>query len=276
LVWEKSLESSFFDQNHIMLVDSHCHLDYLKDELDEVITNAKNAGVTHLLTVGTCRENAVIVQNICAKYTNVDCSIGVHPLEINQEINAQISLDWLLDESANPYVIAIGETGLDYHYQSDNALLQQENFILHLEAAKTNKLPVIVHTRKARQDTINLLKKTDLPEAGVLHCFTEDYEMAKKALDLGFYISFSGIVTFKNATDLADVASKIPLDRILVETDSPYLAPIPYRGKANLPQYVVEVAKFISNLRNIDYEEFALQTTSNFKQLFTKTRMKIA
>lgn len=164
--------------------------------------------------------------------------------------------------------MAIGETGLDYHYEPEAAELQQASFRLHLEAAKRTAKPVIVHTRGARADTLALLREAQLPQAGVLHCFTEDWDMAKAALDLGFYISLSGIVTFKNAEALRDVARQVPAERLLVETDSPYLAPIPYRGKPNLPQYVREVAEYLAMLRGVPYEEFAQQTTANFKRLF--------
>jgi len=255
-----------------MLVDSHCHLDYLERDINQVILDANNAGVKHLLTVGTNFNNADVILQLCAKYTNVDCSIGIHPLELDNAQN--VNLDWLITNAKKEHVIALGETGLDYHYQQNNAKKQQQLFELHLEACKLSELPIIVHTRKAKADTLRLLHKFKLVSAGVLHCFTEDWDMAKTALDLGFYISFSGIVTFKNVQDLQNIACKVPLDRILVETDSPYLAPVPYRGKSNLPQYVVEVTKFIANLRNMDYVEFAHQTTSNFKKLFSKTRLQ--
>ena len=170
--------------------------------------------------------------------------------------------------------MAIGETGLDYHYEPEAAELQQESFQLHLEAAKLTHKPVIVHTRAAQEDTLRLLREASLESAGVLHCFTEDWDMAKAALDIGFYISLSGIVTFRNAEMLREVAKKVPMDRLLVETDSPYLAPIPYRGKANLPQYVYEVASFIAELRGMPFTEFAEQTTQNFKRLFPLARVK--
>jgi len=255
-----------------MLVDSHCHLDCLKGDVSEIINSAKKVGVKHLLTVSTNYSNALDIQRICANHANVDCSVGTHPLEIDNSNN--VNLDWLVNETNKNYVIALGETGLDYHYEQNNHVKQQELFEMHLEAGKSSGLPIIVHTREAKIDTLNLLNKFKLPAAGVLHCFTEDWDMAKIALDLGFYISFSGIVTFKNATDLQNIATKVPLDRILVETDSPYLAPVPYRGKANLPQYVVEVAKFIAVLRNVNYADFAYQTSENFKRLFFKSRMK--
>lgn len=170
-------------------------------------------------------------------------------------------------------MVAIGETGLDYHYEPEAAEVQQESFRLHLQAAQTTGKPVIIHTRAARADTLNLLREADLSQAGVLHCFTEDWDMAKAALDLGYYISLSGIVTFRNADALRDVARQVPADRLLVETDSPYLAPIPYRGKPNLPQYVREVAEFVAMVRGESYEQLAGQTTANFKRLFPLARV---
>jgi TatD DNase family protein len=169
-------------------------------------------------------------------------------------------------------VVAIGETGLDYHYEPEAAELQRQAFRLHLEAARVTGKPVIVHTREARADTLALLREAALPQAGVLHCFTEDWEMARAALDLGFYISLSGIVTFRNADALREVARQVPADRLLVETDSPYLAPVPYRGKPNLPQYVREVAEFLAELRGVEYEVFARQTTENYLRLFPLAR----
>jgi len=192
--------------------------------------------------------------------------VGVHPLDL--EPGAEPALDWLLGELAHPKVVAIGETGLDYHYEPESAALQQASFRLHLEAARITGKPVIVHTREARADTLALLREAALPQAGVLHCFTEDWEMAKAALDIGFYISLSGIVTFRNAEALRDVARQVPADRLLVETDSPYLAPVPHRGKPNLPQYVREVAEYLAVLRGVSYETLAEQTSSNFKRLF--------
>ncbi len=254
-----------------MLIDSHCHLDRLDltahgGSLDAALDAARAAGVGHFLCIGVSADNAATVKRLAEQYVDVDCSVGVHPL--NLEPGAEPALDWLLTELAHPKVVAIGETGLDYHYEPESAALQQASFRLHLEAARITGKPVIVHTRAARTDTLDLLREAALPQAGVLHCFTEDWDMAKAALDLGFYISLSGIVTFRNAEALRDVARRVPADRLLVETDSPYLAPVPYRGKPNLPQYVHEVAVFLAQLRGVDYQVLAEQTTANFKQLF--------
>jgi len=254
-----------------MLVDSHCHLDRLDlsahgGSLDAVLATARARGVGHFLCIGVSADNAAVVKSLAERYADVDCSVGVHPLDI--EPGSAPSLDWLLGELDHPRVVAIGETGLDYHYQPEAAALQQQAFRLHLEAAGISGKPVIVHTREARADTLRLLREAALPQAGVLHCFTEDWEMAKAALDLGFYISLSGIVTFRNAAALREVARQVPADRLLVETDSPYLAPVPHRGKANLPEYVREVAEFLAELRGIAYESLAEQTTDNFRRLF--------
>lgn len=254
-----------------MLVDSHCHLDRLDlashgGSLDAALAAARARGVGHFLCIGVSADNAAAVKSLAERYADVDCSVGVHPLDI--EPGSAPALDWLLDELDHPRVVAIGETGLDYHYQPEAAALQQQAFRLHLEAARISGKPVIVHTREARADTLRLLREAALPQAGVLHCFTEDWEMAKAALDLGFYISLSGIVTFRSAAALREVARQVPADRLLVETDSPYLAPVPHRGKANLPEYVREVAEFLAELRGIAYESLAEQTTDNFRRLF--------
>lgn len=259
-----------------MLVDSHCHLDRLDltahgGSLDAALDAARSRGVGHFLCIGVSADNAAAVKALAERYADVDCSIGVHPLDL--EPTSQPVLDWLLGELQHPHVVAIGETGLDYHYEPEAAQMQQQSFRLHLEAARLTGKPVIVHTRAARADTLDLLREAALPQAGVLHCFTEDWDMAKAALDLGFYISLSGIVTFRNADALRDVARKVPADRLLVETDAPYLAPIPHRGKANLPQHVREVAEFLAQLRGVPFEVLAEQTTANFKTLFPLARV---
>ncbi|UYP29114.1 TatD family hydrolase [Pseudomonas sp. Z8(2022)] len=254
-----------------MLIDSHCHLDRLDlaahgGSLDAALDAARTAGVGHFLCIGVSADNAATVKGLAERYADVDCSVGVHPLDL--EPGAEPALDWLLGELEHPKVVAIGETGLDYHYEPESAALQQASFRLHLEAARITGKPVIVHTREARADTLALLREAALPQAGVLHCFTEDWEMAKAALDIGFYISLSGIVTFRNAEALREVARQVPADRLLVETDSPYLAPVPHRGKPNLPQYVREVAEYLAVLRGVSYETLAEQTSDNFKRLF--------
>ncbi len=259
-----------------MLIDSHCHLDRLDlaahdGSLDAALEAARARGVSQFLCIGVSADNAAAVKGLAERYDDVHCSVGVHPLDLQP--GESLALDWLLGELAHPRVVAIGETGLDYHYEPEAAALQQQAFRLHLEAARLTGKPVIVHTREARADTLALLREAALPQAGVLHCFTEDWEMARAALDLGFYISLSGIVTFRNADALREVARQVPADCLLVETDSPYLAPVPHRGKPNLPQYVREVAEFLAELRGVAFEDFARQTTDNFLRLFPLARM---
>jgi len=259
-----------------MLVDSHCHLDRLDlaahgGSLDAALEAARARGVGHFLCIGVSADNAAAVKALAERYADVHCSVGVHPLDLQP--GAAPALDWLLAELDHPRVAAIGETGLDYHYEPEAAELQRQAFRLHLRAAQITGKPVIVHTREARADTLALLREAALPQAGVLHCFTEDWEMAKAALDIGFYISLSGIVTFRNADALREVARQVPADRLLVETDSPYLAPIPHRGKPNLPQYVREVAEFLAELRGVGFDTLAEQTTANFKRLFPLARL---
>ena len=259
-----------------MLVDSHCHLDRLDltahhGSLDAALDAARHRGVGHFLCIGVSADNAAAVKSLAECYEDVDCSVGVHPLDL--EPGAEPALGWLMQELEHPHVVAIGETGLDYHYEPEAAELQRQSFRLHLEAARICSKPVIVHTRAARSDTLELLREAALAQAGVLHCFTEDWDMAKAALDLGFYISLSGIVTFRNAEALREVARRVPADRLLVETDSPYLSPVPHRGKPNLPEYVRDVAEFLATLRGVEFEALAEQTTANFKRLFPLARV---
>ncbi len=262
-----------------MLVDSHCHLDRLDlaahgGSLDAALDAARARGVGHFLCIGVSADNAAQVKALAERYADVDCSVGIHPLDLAP--GAAPAMDWLLQELNHPNVVAIGETGLDYHYEPEAAELQQASFRLHLDAARVTGKPVVIHTRAARADTLALLREADLPQAGVLHCFTEDWDMAKAALDLGYYISLSGIVTFRNADALRDVARQVPADRLLVETDSPYLAPIPHRGKPNLPEYVRDVAEFIALVRGERYEQLAERTTDNFRRLFPLARVRQA
>jgi TatD DNase family protein len=259
-----------------VLIDSHCHLDRLDlsahgGSLDAALAAARGRGVGHFLCIGISADNAAAVKALSERYADVDCTVGVHPLDLQPGVAP--ALDWLLAELNHPHVVAIGETGLDYHYEPEAAELQRQAFRLHLQAAQLTGKPVIVHTREARADTLALLREAALPQAGVLHCFTEDWPMAKAALDLGFYISLSGIVTFRNADALRDVARQVPADRLLIETDAPYLAPIPHRGKPNLPEYVRDVAEFLAPLRGVDVDTLAEQTTQNFQRLFPLARV---
>jgi len=256
-----------------MLVDSHCHLDRLKldqfgGDLDAVLDLARGRGVGKFLCVGISLENVDRVVELAGRYGDVVCSVGVHPLDVDSGL---ADVDGLIQLAQRPKVVALGETGLDYYYSTETKEVQQQSFVAHLQAAGRAGLPVIVHTRDAREDTIELIREHGSREhAGVLHCFTESWDMARAALDLNYYISLSGIVTFKNAGELRDVARKLPLDRLLVETDSPYLAPVPYRGKPNIPGYVREVAEFVAELRGMSFEQLAEITTGNFYRLFPR------
>lgn len=254
-----------------MFVDSHCHLDRLdltpyEGDLAAAIEAARTCGVERMLCIGVDLGNAQTVIDIAAGYDGINASVGVHPMDVNDQL---VNINDLRTLALAPEVVAIGETGLDYYYSQDSAEIQRESFALHLRLSSELKKPVIVHTRDAREDTIAIIRQHgDSSVAGVLHCFTESWDMASQALDENYYISFSGIVTFKNATALREVARKVPLDRMLIETDSPYLAPVPYRGKQNEPKYVVEVAKCIAELRGVSVAEVAEITTANFDKLF--------
>lgn len=256
-----------------MLVDSHCHLDRLKlnkydGELDAALQAARDRGVGKMLCVGISLDNRQAVTELAETHEYVVASVGVHPLDVDAGLATESQLvEW----SKHPKVVALGETGLDYYYSDETKEVQSKSFAIHLRAASEAKLPVIVHTRDARQDTLDLIREHGNSEyAGVLHCFTESWEMASAAMDMNYYISLSGIVTFKNAEELRDVARKMPLDRLLVETDSPYLAPIPYRGKPNEPAFVREVAEFVADLKGISYEKLCEITGENFHRLFHK------
>lgn len=254
-----------------MLVDSHCHLNMLDlsefdGKLENVIEAAKNAGVEHFLCVAVQLDDHKTLREIAEKYNNVNISVGMHP---NESPGEGLDVAHLFEFATHPKVVAIGETGLDYFRSQGDISWQQDRFREHIYAAKQLKKPLIIHTREAKKDTIQIMQEEHADEiGGVMHCFTEDWEMAKQALDLNFYISFSGIVTFKTAQILQEVAQKVPLDRMLVETDCPYLAPIPHRGKMNQPAYVKYVAEFIAQLRNTSFEEIAEKTTENYFRLF--------
>ncbi|RVT45268.1 YchF/TatD family DNA exonuclease [Rheinheimera sediminis] len=253
-----------------MFVDSHCHLDRLEwDKLSltlaEVLQGAAAAQVEHMLCVSVSLKEFPAMKQLVAAYPQVSVSCGEHPLHQEDSINIEL----LRRYAADPAVVAVGETGLDYFYSPDSKAIQQEAFVAHIAVARELNKPLIVHTRDARADTLNLLRSGGAADCGgVLHCFTEDWDTAKAALDLGFYISLSGIVTFRNADELRAVARQIPADRLLIETDSPYLAPVPYRGKTNQPAYVSAVAACIAEQRNVSIEQLAEQTTENFYHLF--------
>lgn len=253
-------------------IDSHCHLDMLdltvfEGDITPLLEAIKAENVTEMLCVGVNIEKWEAMAELVAPYPNIYLSAGVHPGYI-PEVKAP-SETHFAPMLANPKVIAIGETGLDYHYGADHKIAQQAAFITQIEIARNHQKPLIIHTRDARADTISILKAEKADDVGgILHCFTENWEMGKKGLDLGFYLSFSGIITFKNASELREVVAKTPLDRMLIETDSPYLTPVPYRGKANHPGLVPYVAKTIAEVKQISVEEVARQTTDNFHKLF--------
>ncbi len=256
-----------------MLIDSHCHLDRLdlepyNGQLAPVLEQARRQGVEQFLCVGTDLARWSSMAKLVDPFADVLLSLGVHPL--SDEIN-QFEPHSLLAVADHPKLIAIGETGLDYHYGQDSAAAQQRAFEQHLQIGQQLNKPVIVHTRAAQQDTLRLLEQ-GLPDAGgVLHCFTETWEMAEQALALGMYISFSGIITFRNAADLREVVRRVPLDRILVETDAPYLTPAPYRGRSNEPCYVREVAECVANIKGLALEQVAQATSANFNKLFGRS-----
>ncbi len=252
-----------------MFIDSHCHLNLLAQEeggLDAVIAQARDAQIEHILCISIDKESCQHVLDIADKYPNITASVGIHP---NVDKHENFTVDELLKLAQHDKVIAIGETGLDYFRSEGDLEWQRGRFRVHIEAAKQLKKPLIIHTREAREDTMTILEQEGAQHAGgIIHCFTENWETAQRALDIGFYISLSGIVTFKNALELQEVAKKLPLDRILIETDAPYLAPMPHRGRTNKPAYVVHVAEFVAQLRGDTVENIAKQTTANFNRLF--------
>lgn len=254
-----------------MLADSHCHLDRLdltpfNGLFENAIKAANEKGVEHFLCVAINSENQKAVIKIAESHSNIHASVGVHPLYTKGE---SASVESLSKVAKHKKVVAIGETGLDYFYDAESKEQQLSLFRTHVQAAVEIGLPLIIHTRDARQDTLDILRQENAQKVGgVLHCFTESLEMAESAMEMGFYISFSGIITFNNADELRETAKKIPLNRILVETDSPYLTPKPFRGKPNSPMYVSEVAKLVAEIRSEDYNEFCKATTENYRRLF--------
>lgn len=253
------------------LVDSHCHLDRLdianfEHGLDDVMDQARELGVDTMLCVSIDMENVHEVKRLAHQYEHVYASVGVHP---NEHGGEDVTVDALVDLANDPKVIAIGETGLDYFRSEGDLSWQHEQFRTHIRAAQQCQKPLIIHTRDAKEDTLRILAEEGAASiGGIMHCFVEDMDTALQAMEMGFYISFSGIVTFKNAVDLQAVAKAVPLDKLLVETDSPYLTPIPYRGKPNYPGYTRYVAEFIAQLKGISLDEVAEASTANFRNLF--------
>ena len=245
-----------------MFIDSHCHLNYLQ-EPEKVLQRARSAGVSTCLCISVEQSRINEVLALADAHEDVWASVGVHPDA------AAESLDWIEENLSHPRVLAVGETGLDYLHDLtvEAKLRQQEAFDFQLQLAHKHSLPIIVHTRKAQADTLSLMAKHPQVE-GVLHCFTESWNMAEQALEMGYYISISGIVTFKSAENVREVARQVPIERLLIETDAPWLAPVPNRGKDNEPAFVADTAKFLAELRNSSLEALAAQTSANFNTLF--------
>jgi TatD DNase family protein len=256
----------------VRLVDSHCHLNYegLAERQEEVLSAARSRGVTAFLNISTRQREWNDVLAVAERHPDVWASVGVHPHEA--DAHPDLGAEALVTASEHPRVIAIGECGLDYFYDKSDRDAQRERFEAHVSAARASGLPLVVHTRDAEEDTAEILERAVGRGGvrGVLHCFTGSAELARKALDLGFFISLSGIVTFKNARDLQETAREIPLDRLLVETDSPFLAPVPNRGKTCEPAFVVDTASFVAELRGEQLQVLAEATTTNFYRLFDR------
>ena len=252
------------------LIDSHCHLNFpeLINRIPEVLENAAAHDIHRMLCIATSWENQQAVLTLAEQHPEIFAAIGIHP---TTEGGHEASTEELVSAAAHERVIAIGETGLDYFRSSGDLTWQHERFHRHIEAGRQTGLPIIIHTRAAAEDTMATLREHRAEECGgVMHCFAEGWDIAEQALDMGFYISFSGIVTFKSAKNVQEVAQRTPLDRILVETDSPYLAPAPHRGKTNEPAYTKHTAEFVAELRGMPYEEVRDATTENFYRLFAK------
>ncbi|MBN8966028.1 MAG: TatD family hydrolase [Rhizobiales bacterium] len=255
-----------------MLVDSHCHLDFpdFKDDLEGVVARAKAAGVGHFVTISTRVRQQPELVAIAERFPEVYCSVGTHPHNAHEEL--EIGAAELVERTRHPKVVAIGEAGLDYHYDNSPRDAQEQGFRAHIAAARETGLPLVIHAREADDDVARILRDETSKGAfpAVLHCFTAGRDLAMTAIGLGLYISFTGILTFKRSDDLRAIAAELPADRILVETDSPYLAPGKYRGKRCEPAYVVETAKVLADVRRVTPDEIASQTTDNFFRLFAK------
>lgn len=261
-----------------MFIDSHCHLDFsdfAEDGLENIVQRADAVNVKQMVTICTRISKFPQIRAIAEQFDNIYCTIGTHPHSAGDDEEQEFTTEYLVT-AANDYdkIVGIGETGLDYFYDNAPRDIQQEKFRNHLRASAETGLPVIVHTRDADEDTIRLLQDeyADGKLTGVLHCFSSGAELAKQALELGFYISLSGIITFKNAQDLRDIVKDVPLDRILIETDAPYLAPIPHRGKRNEPSFVVHTAEKVAEIKGVSLDEIEKITTENFYRLFKRAQ----
>ena len=255
-----------------MLVDSHCHLDFpdFAQELDQVVARARASGVGRMLTIGTRLDRFEGVLAVAERFDDVYCTVGVHPNEADTAPDVDVAR--LLEIAKHPKVVGFGETGLDYYYEKSDRERQQRSFRVHLEAARTAGLPVVIHTRDADEDMAKILTEEHAKGAfpGLIHCFSSGPYLADIALNLGLYISISGIVTFKNADALRDVVAQIPVDRLLVETDCPYLAPVPFRGTRNEPAHVLHTARKVAAVKHLPEADLAQASTDNFLRLFTK------
>ena len=255
-----------------MFIDSHCHLDFpeFQSRLPEVLSNMEKANVQHALCVSVDLPDFPKVLKLAEDHTHLYASVGVHP---DYEDTPEPSFEFLVETAKHPKIVAIGETGLDYYRMGDRSYesmeWQRERFRTHIRAAIASKRPLIIHTRSASADTLRILQEEGASKiGGVMHCFTESLEVAQAAMEMGFFISFSGIVTFKSAKDLQETCRQVPLNKLLIETDSPYLAPVPYRGKTNEPAWVAQVGEFVADLKGVSVERLAKQTYDNFFECF--------
>jgi len=258
-----------------LLVDSHCHLDYPDfSDLDETVRRAKAAGVGYMLTIGTSMLKFPGVLDVAKAQDNIFCTVGVHPNEADKE--DLVTVDQLLNQAKHPKIVGFGETGLDYFYEHSPREIQKESFRRHLEAARKAQLPVVVHTRDAEQDTLDILAEEMQKGAfpGLIHCFSASLGFANRAVDMGLYISVSGIITFKKADDIRSAVTEVPLDRLLVETDAPYLAPVPHRGKPNEPAFTRLTAERLAEIKGVSFDKIAKVTTDNFFRLFSKAHLE--
>jgi TatD DNase family protein len=250
------------------LIDSHCHIPLLSEDMsvDNILNNAKENDISHMLCVAIDLDGSPEIIELAKQHEMVSASVGIHP---NTELAKEASVDDIISLANSDEVVGIGETGLDYFRSEGDLEWQRDRFRTHISVAKELNKPLIIHTREAKDDVIKILKEEGADRVGgVMHCFVEDWETAQAAMDMNFLISFSGIVTFKNAKDLHEVAKQVPLEQMLVETDSPYLAPMPFRGKRNQPAYVRHVAEFIATLKEIEFNQVAKQTSDNYNKLF--------
>lgn len=261
-----------------MLVDSHCHLNFkdFEGDLDEVILRARQANVGMMQTICTKMHEFDTIHTIAKRYPNIYCSVGVHPHEADK--HEMVTVDQLVECTKHPKVIGLGETGLDFFYEHSPRKEQEESFRRHIEAARITGIPLIIHTRNAEEDTIRILRDEMGKGSfkGLIHCFTSTKYLADFVLEIGFFISISGIISFKKSNDLRAVVKTVPVERLLIETDAPYLAPVPHRGKRNEPSFVKETNKIVAELKNIDEESCARITTENFFRLFDKAKPEAA